>query len=419
MISEIAARLVERKKPLDDWWIARSRGVPEPFTVSMDIRHSGPKIAPVDINCFPAGFSLLCPEDFDRGVRAFRETLSRRLPGARSLALVPEFHTVNVGYIENLYALQQMLVQSGYPTTVVSLHPEQTVDRVPVELPEGRTLVLERGRVLDGKLASSSGIPDAVILNHDLLGGPPPELLQISQPILPKTGLGWHRRSKHRSFEIYNQLALEFADVTGVEPFSLTVETRLVTGINFLTGTGMDQVAAEADRMVADLARVYETRKTGYHPYVVVKSDAGTYGMSVMEAESGDELLRLNRKQRNSMHVTKGRAPVTSVVIQEGIPTADRLNEFVIEPVLYRIGHRSIGAFFRSHGTRSARENLNARGAQFQKICLEPLSTGEIVSATPILTPESLAVLDWIGNLATLTVGLEEQELENTQENSD
>lgn len=377
----------------------------------MDIRHSGPKIAPVDINCFPAGFSLLCKEDFDMGVRAFRETLSRRLPGAKTVALVPEFHTVNVGYIENLFALQTMLRMAGYETTIVSLHPEQTVSRVTVDLPEGKQLVLEKGRIENGKLVSESGTADAVILNHDLMGGPPPELLQTSQPVLPKIGLGWHRRSKYRSFEIYNGLASEFADTIGVDPFVLTVETRIVTGVNFLTGEKLDSLSAGVDALVADLKSLYAAKPTGYDPYVVVKSDAGTYGMSVMEAESGEELLRLNRKQRNSMHVTKGKAPVSAVILQEGIPTADRLNEFVIEPVLYRIGHKSIGAFFRSHGTKSERQNLNARGAQFQKICLEPLTSGEYVSATPILTPDSLSVLDWIGNLATLTVGLEEKEL--------
>ncbi len=411
MIQEFAARLVERRDALDRWWTGRSAGVPEPLTVSMDIRHSGPKIAPVDINCFPAGFSLLCKEDFDMGVKAFHDTILRRLPGTKTIALVPEFHTVNVGYIENLAALQRMLTEAGFATTVVSLHPEQTVDRVPVDLPRGQQLVLEKGRVEGGRLVSASGTADAIILNHDLMGGPPPELLQVSQPILPRIGLGWHRRSKFQSFEIYNELAREFADVLGIDPFAFTVETRLVTDVNFLTGQRLDSLSQAVDLLVADLKKLYADKQTGYSPYVVVKSDAGTYGMSVMEAESGEELMQLNRKQRNSMHVTKGKSPVSSVILQEGIPTADRLNEFVIEPVLYRIGHKSIGAFFRSHGTKSERQNLNAKGAQFQKICLEPLTSGEIVSATPILTPESLTVLDWIGNLATLTVGIEEQRL--------
>jgi len=411
VILEIASRLAEKRSRLDDWWQSRIRDVPEPLTVSMDIRHSGPKIAPVDINCFPAGFSLLCKEDFEMGARAFRETLSRRVPGAKSLALIPEFHTVNVGYIENVAALRRMLIEAGYAVTIVSLHPEQTVDRVPVDLPDGSQIILEKGRVEGGRLVSASGTPDAVVLNHDLMGGPPPELMEISQPILPRTGLGWHQRSKFKSFEIYNTVAREFASVLDLDPFAFTVETRIVTNVDFLSGRGLDEVAREVDRLAGDLAKTYAARETGYPPYVVVKSDAGTYGMSVMEAESGEELLRLNRKQRNAMHVTKGRSTVSSVILQEGIPTADRLNEFVIEPVLYRIGHKSIGAFFRSHGTKSERQNLNARGAQFQKICLEPLTSGEVVAATPILTPESLAVLDWIGNLATLTVGLEEQEL--------
>ena len=58
-------------------------------------------------------------------------------------------------------------------------------------------------------------------------------------------------------------------------------------------------------------------------PYVVVKADAGTYGMGVMTVRDADEVRGLNRKQRNKMAVVKEGLPVTEVIIQEGVPTRE------------------------------------------------------------------------------------------------
>ena len=42
-------------------------------------------------------------------------------------------------------------------------------------------------------------------------------------------------------------------------------------------------------------------------PYIVVKADAGTYGMAVMTVRDPQELLTLNRKQRTTHDGFKGR----------------------------------------------------------------------------------------------------------------
>jgi hypothetical protein len=44
-------------------------------------------------------------------------------------------------------------------------------------------------------------------------------------------------------------------------------------------------------------------------PYVVVKADAGTYGMGVMTVKDASEVIGLNRKQRNKMSVVKEGIP--------------------------------------------------------------------------------------------------------------
>jgi len=51
---------------------------------------------------------------------------------------------------------------------------------------------------------------------------------------------------------------------------------------------------------------------------VIVKADAGTYGMGIMTVKSPDEVRDLNRKTRNKMAVVKDGLQVSEVIIQEG-----------------------------------------------------------------------------------------------------
>ena len=48
-------------------------------------------------------------------------------------------------------------------------------------------------------------------------------------------------------------------------------------------------------------------------PFVIVKADAGTYGMGIMTVKDASEVKNLNRKQRNKMAVVKEGMAVTEV----------------------------------------------------------------------------------------------------------
>ena len=48
-----------KEKDIDAWFEKQYKNSPPPFYSSVDLRHSGYKIAPVDTNLFPAGFNNL------------------------------------------------------------------------------------------------------------------------------------------------------------------------------------------------------------------------------------------------------------------------------------------------------------------------------------------------------------------------
>jgi glutamate--cysteine ligase len=54
------------------------------------------------------------------------------------------------------------------------------------------------------------------------------------------------------------------------------------------------------------------------------------------------------------------------VLIQEGVPTYERINDAVAEPVVYMIDRYVVGGFYRVHAERGVDENLNAPGSQLR-----------------------------------------------------
>ena len=77
------------------------------------------------------------------------------------------------------------------------------------------------------------------------------------------------------------------------------------------------------------------------------------------------ELDELNRRTKNKMSVIKDGQEVTEVIIQEGVPTYERVNDAVAEPVVYMLDRYVVGGFYRVHAERGIDENLNAPGSAF------------------------------------------------------
>jgi hypothetical protein len=83
------------------------------------------------------------------------------------------------------------------------------------------------------------------------------------------------------------------------------------------------------------------------------------------------EVKNLNRKQRNKMAVVKEGMEVTEVIIQEGVPTFERVDEGAAEPVVYMIDRYVVGGFYRVNTARGIDENLNAPGMTFKPLAFE------------------------------------------------
>lgn len=374
-LQQLESHFLEKQSAIERWFRDQWRSTPAPFYCSVDLRNAGFKLAPVDTNLYPAGFNNLNPAFLPMCVQAVQTAIERVCPTAGKVLLVPESHTRNLHYLDNIATFVEIIVKSGYEVRIGSLLPDLAAP-LKVELPSGRSVVLEP-IVRSGRLISVGDYePCVVLLNNDLSSGRPAILENIEQIIIPSMDLGWWRRLKSVHFNCYREVAAEFAELVEIDPWLVDPLFRNCGEINFMKREGEDCLARNTDTLLKAIQLKYNEYGLDKKPFVVMKADAGTYGMSVMTVHSADEILELNRKQRTKMAASKGGQAVSKVIVQEGVYTFETWGGAVAEPVVYMIDHFVVGGFYRVHKDRGPNENLNAPGMHFEALAFaEPCNT--------------------------------------------
>ena len=357
--------LLQNQTRIEAWFRQKWKQHRPPFYGSVDIRNAGYKMASIDMNLFPGGFNNLNPNFIPLASIAAQDAVDRACDNARSVLLVPENHTRNTFYLQNVYALAGILRNAGFEVRIGSLNPEIT-EAVELETALGNRLTIEPLLRTRGRVHLADGFsPCFVLLNNDLSAGVPEILQDISQTVLPPLHGGWTTRRKTEHFAAYNSIAAEFAELLGIDEWQINPYFEKIGGLNFQEREGEDALAAAVERVLVKIQAKYDEKGITDQPFVIVKADAGTYGMGVMSVKSADEVRGLNRKNRNKMAKVKEGLEVSEVIVQEGIYTYETLNGAVCEPVVYMMDRFVIGGFFRLHEGRGADENLNAGGMVF------------------------------------------------------
>lgn len=369
---QLGALVKERGEEITTWISGAYAKHPPFFYASVDLRHSGHKLAPVDTNLFPAGFNNLSEAARSKGVEAIRAYVAERCPEARHLLIVPEDHSRNVMYFENLRALMEMIEAAGLDVRLGSVSPELKESRE-AETASGAVLKIEPALRRQDRLQLADGFaPDLILVNNDFSSGCPESLRGLEQPVTPPPGMGWYRRRKSEHFAAYREVVEEFSKAFAFDPWRIAAVFHECGKVDFKQKEGIECVALGVDKVLHQVRRKYEEYGITETPYVFVKADQGTYGMGIMTVESGEELYEINKKLRNKMHRLKGGSLNTNVMIQEGVPTVDHVQGSPAEPMLYLINGQSLGGAYRYNPERNERTNLNAAGMAFSHLCDEP-----------------------------------------------
>lgn len=364
-INELEQRILESMPAIERWFRLEWMEHTPPFYTSVDVRNAGFKLAPVDTNLYPGGFNNLTPEMLPLAVQAAMAAIEKICPEAKNLLLIPEKHTRNTFYLMNVQRLIQIFGAAGLNVRLGTLD-ETITEPTPLPLPDGSALTVEP--LLRGKrrLGLKDFDPCTILLNNDLSAGIPSILENLhEQYVLPPLHAGWAVRRKSQHFAAYEEVAKKFAKLLGMDPWLINPMFAKCGKVNFQDGTGQECVQSHADALLGKIRRKYKEYGIQEKPFVIVKADAGTYGMGIMTVRDAKDLDELNRKARNKMSVIKDNQEVSEVIIQEGVPTYERMNDAVAEPVVYMIDRYVVGGFYRVHAERGVDENLNAPGSSF------------------------------------------------------
>ncbi|MEC5399298.1 glutamate--cysteine ligase [Uliginosibacterium sp. H1] len=404
---ELERKFLDHTTTIEQWFRMQWLDHLPPFYGSVDLRNSGYKLAPVDTNLFPGGFNNLNPAFLPLCVQAANAAVERICPDAQQLLLIPENHTRNQFYLQNVARLVSLLGHTGLTVRIGSLLPEVTTP-TRIELANGESLLLEPLVRKGSRLGLDGFDPCAILLNNDLSAGVP-EILQglDGQWLIPPLHAGWHQRRKSGHFAAYDQVANGFAERLGLDPWLLNPYFGRCGQINFHERTGEDCLAGQVDMLLTRIRAKYKEYGVDEKPFVIVKADAGTYGMGVMTVHDASEVKDLNRRQRNKMSVVKEGMQVTEVIIQEGVHTFETISGGVAEPVVYMIDHYVVGGFYRVNNDRGRDENLNAPGMHFEPLAFDsPCSVPDCRQA-PDEGPNRFYAYGVVARLALLAASVE------------
>ena len=364
-INELEQRVLESMPAIERWFRLEWMEHTPPFYTSVDLRNAGFKLAPVDTNLFPGGFNNLTTEMLPLSVQAAMAAIEKICPEAKNLLLIPERHTRNSFYLMNVARLMEIFHQAGLNVRLGSLD-EAIKAPTEIPLPDGSALTVEPLVRNRGRLGLKDFDPCTILLNNDLSAGIPRVLEHLhEQYLLPPLHAGWALRRKTHHFAAYEEVAKKFAKLLGMDPWLINPMFAKCGEINFTENAGAECLASNTEALLAKIRRKYKEYGIQEKPFVIVKADSGTYGMGIMTVRDPKELADLSRRTRNKMSVIKDGQEVSEVILQEGVPTYERINDAAAEPVVYMIDRYVVGGFYRINAERGVDENLNAPGASF------------------------------------------------------
>ncbi|MGV8898690.1 MAG: glutamate--cysteine ligase [Burkholderiaceae bacterium] len=407
---ELEKKILEATPSIERWFRLEWQEHTPPFYCSVDLRNSGFKLAPVDTNLFPGGFNNLATEMLPLAVQAAMAAIEKYCPDAKNLLLIPERHTRNNFYLQNVARMIQIFRQTGLNVRLGTL-AEDVTEPTPLEMPDGTVLMLEPlERTHNGRRVGLKNFdPCTILLNNDLSAGLPSILADLhEQTLLPPLHAGWAVRRKSNHFSAYNDVAKKFSKLVDIDPWMINPYFAKCADINFHERIGEECLATSVDTLLAKIRKKYKEYGIKDKPFVIVKADAGTYGMGIMTVTDSSEIVGLNRKQRNKMSIVKDGLEVSDVIIQEGVHSFESINDAVAEPVVYMIDRYVVGGFYRVHAERGVNENLNAPGAHYVPLAFEQQHTLPDLSAKPGTTsPNRFYMYGVVARLALLAASLE------------
>ncbi len=391
-IDELEQRILDSMPAIERWFRLEWMEHTPPFYCSVDVRHAGFKLAPVDINLCPHGWNNLTPDMMPLAVQAAMAAIEKICPEARNLLIIPENEPRDTFYWANVMQLKRVFHQAGLNVRFGSLSAT-TEKPVAMKLPNGETLTLEPLVRTDRRLGLKDFDPCTILLNNDLSAGIPGILEDLNeQYLLPPLHASSSQRRKTSHYKSYEEVTKRFAKLVGIDYWLINPMFTHCGDVDFANEKSVEQLRGHIDALLVKVKRKYKEYGINERPFVVIKAEGGedgAQGAGIMMVRDGKELDAVvakvlakakanaldNAAKAAAKALAKGNKPgkaekatagvVSEIIIQEGVLTNERVNAAVAEPVVYMVDRFVVGGFYRIHSGRGPDENLCTPGSSY------------------------------------------------------
>ena len=388
-----------------------------PLYSSMDIRVNHQKTTIVDTNLFPAGFNNLCTFSDNNISNIFNSIINNYIPNCKNILLLAENHTRNKFYLDNLVQLKHYLTSAGFKVDIAACFDQSnplttTSGKITLTSASNQQVSLYKFADLQDKLTNQDY--DFILLNNDLIRGIPEELKKSTIPVYPSIAAGWHSRHKSHHFKEVNRIMAHCADQFNFDPFYVTTQFSEIKNCDINNKADQNRIYDQAKQLFETLETQYKAHNIDQKPFIFLKANSGSYGMGVVAIESPDDILQLNRKNRNRLAKGKESHIIDTLLLQEGIQSDLQINNQTAELCVYFASTHYLGGFYRLNTAKNTRSNLNSSGMSFQKIYTNPTN----VSPTDPCKAANIADLKFYTFLGLVSVFAAHQETKILEKNT-
>lgn len=374
-INELEQRMLDAMPAIERWFRLEWMEHTPPFYAAVDLRNAGFKLAPVDTDLFPTGWSHLSAPMLPLAVQAAMAAIEKICPEARNLLIVPANGTPNSFYLDDLAQLVRVFNLAGLNVRLGSIDPALKA-AVSHTRHDGSSLLIEPVQRSERRLGLKHFDPCTILLNNDLRAGTPGILEELfEQYLLPPLQAGWSMRRKHLHSRCYEEVTRRLGKLIGIDPWLVHPLFDACAGVDLTSAAGVDAVLQATEAQLIRVKRKYKEYGIKEKAFIVIKADHASHPLGIARVRDGHDLDRL-RAQLSALGQAqqanpRAAHPTNDFLIQEGVLTQERVNDAVAEPVVYTMDRYVVGGFYRVHAQRGPDEALNAPGSSFVPLAFE------------------------------------------------
>jgi glutamate--cysteine ligase len=409
-INELEQRLLDATPVIERWFRLEWMEHTPPLYCSVDIRNAGFKLAPVQANLFPDGWQNLSPDVLPLAAQAAQAAIEKICPEARNLLIVPENGKPDAAYLASLLRLREIFRLVGLHVRFGSIDPALKRSAA-AALPGGDKLVLEPALRTRYRVGTKDFDPCTILLNNALAAGAPGILEDLhEQYLLPPLQAGWSVRRRSRHFQCYEEVSKRFGKLIGIDPW--LVNPLLASGdpIDLSAPDGPQALAEQADALLAKVRRKYKEYGIAEKPFVVIQPDQGGRGAGAAVVRDARQLDPGARQppRGKAAAVEPVALPAGQVILQEGVPASERLQDAVAEPVVYTIDRYVVGGFYRLNAGQGEGHHEGDHAARCVPLAFAPAqSPAKLGAKTGASAPNRFYMYGVISRLALVAASYE------------